>query len=369
MLRAAWRLTRRVGVRSVAATTYLMRWRQCAGSTDLSKNRLSNSVNERQRYRSFRFPTCEQERITMTEFLFPDQKLLPPMSALCAFEAAARLGSFTIAADELSVTQGAVSRQIKLLEDLLKVQLFNRSHHRIVLTDAGHFYANHVSVVLHRLMAVSNQILAFGPSSSKLSIGIIPTFGSRWIVPRLPEFLSEHPRIQLRITAVAPDMALDDGELDAALIVGRGQWANTVSHRLASEELIPVATPGWINRYAVKSPQDLIGPPLLTHYPRPDLWRRWFALNGIDADALVPAQLSLEQIGMIVEATLVELGAALLPGILISRELERGELVALPGEPLQVSDGFFLVYASHRDAYPPLVEFRNWLLSNFHITS
>ncbi len=249
----------------------------------------------------------------MTDFLFPDQKLLPPMSALRAFEAAARLGSFTIAADELGVTQGAVSRQIKLLEDLLQVHLFGRSHHRIVLTDAGRYYANHVGAILGRLMAASNQAAAFGISAANLNIGIIPAFGSRWIVPKLPEFLAEHPRIQLRIRAISPDMPLNDAELDAALLVGRGPWANTVAHRLASEELIPVATPDWIKRYAVQSPQDLIGPPLLTHSPRPDLWSRWFALNGADSDAAVPAQLMLEQISMIVEAALVELGAALLP--------------------------------------------------------
>lgn len=303
----------------------------------------------------------------MTDFLFPDQKLLPPMSALRAFEAAARLGSFTVAADELGVTQGAVSRPIKLLEDLLQAQLFNRSHHRVVLTDAGRYYANHVGAILGRLMAASNQTAAFGISSSKPDIGIIPAFGSRWIVSKLPEFLSEHPRIQLRIKAIVPDMTLNDDELDAALVVGRGVWANTVSHRLASEELILVATPGWVMRYAVGSLHDLIGPPLLTHSARPDLWGRWFALNEIETDAFVPAQLALEQISMIIEAALVELGAALLPRLLISRELERGELVALPGQPLEVSDRFFFVYARHRNSYPPLVEFRDWLLSNFHI--
>ncbi len=104
---------------------------------------------------------------------------------------------------------------------------------------------------------------------------------------------------------------------------------------------------------------------MLTHSPRPDLWSRWFALNGTDADGAIPAQLALEQISMIVEAALVELGAALLPRLLIRRELERGELVALPGEALQVSDRFFFVYARHRDGYPPLMDFCNWLLSNF----
>jgi LysR family glycine cleavage system transcriptional activator len=302
----------------------------------------------------------------MTDFLFPDQKLLPPMSALRAFEAAARLGSFTIAAEELGVTQGAVSRQIKLLEDLLQVQLFNRTHHRVILTEAGRYYANHVGAILGRVMAASHQAAAFGISTEKLNIGIIPAFGSRWIVPKLPEFLAEHPRIQLRIRAIAPDMPLNEAELDAALLVGRGPWANTVAHRLAGEELIAVATPGWIKRFAVKSPQDLIGPPLLTHSPRPDLWSRWFALNAVDAHAAVPAQLTLEQISMIVEAALVELGAALLPRLLIRRELEGGELVVLPGEPLQVSDGFFFIYARHREDYPPLVAFRDWLLSNFH---
>lgn len=182
----------------------------------------------------------------MADFHFPDRKLLPPIAALRAFDAAARLGSFTVAAEELGVTQGAVSRQIRLLEDLLQVTLFDRSHHRVVPTDAGRHYAKHVCAILSRLMSASNSTAAFGGSSEKLHVGIIPTMGSRWIVPRLPEFLSKHPNIELQIKAVKPEMTLDEEGLDAALIVGRGMWTNTISHRLASEELIPVATPRWI---------------------------------------------------------------------------------------------------------------------------
>ena len=154
-------------------------------------------------------------------------------------------------------------------------------------------------------------------------------------------------------------------ELDAAVIVGRGSWANAVSHRLASEDLVPVATPRWIHRYEIQNPEDLIGPPLLTHTPRPALWGSWFAENGIDTDALVLSRLSLEQITMILEATLADLGAALLPRLLIRRELEQGELAVLPGKALQASEGFFFVCAGHRETYPPLIEFRDWLLSVF----
>jgi LysR family transcriptional regulator, glycine cleavage system transcriptional activator len=301
----------------------------------------------------------------MTDFLFPDRKLLPPMAALRAFDAAARLGSFTVAAEELGVTQGAISRQIRLLEDLLQVSLFDRSHHRVVPTDAGRHYAKHVSAILSRLMIASNSTVAFGEPSSKLRLGIIPTLGSRWIVPKLSDFLLEHPGLELQIKAVKPEMTLDDEELDAALIVGRGAWINTISHRLASEDLMPVATPRWVHRYEVQSPQDLIGPPLLTHTARPDLWARWFAENGVDATALVPSKLSLEQISMMLEAVLSDLGAALLPRLLIGPELERRELVALPGEALQVNEGFFFVYANHRESHPPLAHFRDWLLRVF----
>jgi LysR family glycine cleavage system transcriptional activator len=309
-------------------------------------------------------PRSELE-IAMSEFHFPDRKLLPPIAALRAFDAAARLGSFTIAAEELRVTQGAVSRQIRLLEDLLQVTLFDRSHHRVVPTDAGRHYAKHVCAILSRLMAASNSTVAFSKSSHKLHIGIIPTMGSRWIIPKLPEFLSQHPDIELQIRAVNPEMSLDEEELDAALIVGRGIWKNTISHRLASEDLVPVASPRWLQRFEVKTPQDLIGAPLLTHTPRPDLWPRWFEKNGIDADVLVSSTLALEQITMLLEAALADLGAALLPRLLIRRELERRELITLPGDTFQASEGFFFVYAGHRESYPALAEFRDWLLSVF----
>ncbi|MDF2119767.1 LysR substrate-binding domain-containing protein [Roseiarcaceae bacterium H3SJ34-1] len=301
----------------------------------------------------------------MADFHFPDRRLLPPIAALRAFDAAARLGSFTIAAEELGVTQGAVSRQIRLLEDLLQVTLFDRSHHRVVPTDAGRHYARHVYAILSRLMVASNSTAAFSKASHKLHIGIIPTMGSRWIIPRLTEFLAKHPDIELRFKAINPEMTLDEDQLDGALIVGRGMWKNTISHRLTSEDLIPVASPRWIERFEVKQPQDLIGPPLLTHTPRPDLWLRWFEKNGIEADVLVSSTLALEQITMLLEAALADLGAALLPRLLIRRELENGELVALSGDALQVNEGFFFVYADHREAYAPLAAFRDWLSSVF----
>jgi LysR family glycine cleavage system transcriptional activator len=160
-------------------------------------------------------------------------------------------------------------------------------------------------------------------------------------------------------------MSLEEEDVDAALIVGRGLWPNTISHRLANEDLIPVATPRWVHRYEIQTPQDLIGPPLLSHSSRPDLWPRWFAANGIDADAFVSSKLSMEQITMILEAVLADLGAALLPRLLIRRELDKGEVVALPGEALQATDGFFFVCAKHRETYPPLMHFRDWVLKVF----
>lgn len=299
----------------------------------------------------------------MSQFLSFDRHLLPPITALRAFEAAARLGSFTVAADELHLTQGAISRQVRLLEDQIGVALFLRVRQRIILTEAGHYYADHVRDALSRLMAAGVQTVSFAALDSKLHIGIIPTFCSRWIVPRLPDFLERNPRLQVCITAIGRDMDFVEEEFDAVLIVGAGDWTNTVSHCLASEELVPVAAPKYAHRFGIQSPKDLIGPSLLQHTARPDMWTKWFAHNGIDAGALVPARLALEQITMIVEAAIAQLGIALLPRVLVARELESGVLVELPGKSLLASEGYFLVYSRHKENYPPLQSFRSWLLA------
>lgn len=291
-----------------------------------------------------------------------DRHLLPPMSALRAFEAAARLESFTLAASELNVTQGAISRQVRLLEDLLNVELFERSHQRVTLTEAGRFYAQRVAESLGSLMSAASRTIAFSEPGAHLHIGIVPTFGSRWIIPRLRSFIDASPRLQIRISAVSGDPKFALEEYDGALTVGRGDWPNAIVHRLESEELVAVAAPRWLRAHKVRKPADLIGPPLLVHAARPGLWSRWFALNGVDAAALVPASLTLEQLNMNIDAAVAELGAALLPRALISRELQAKELALVKGNPLHVNEGFHFLYAAHKKDYAPLVAFRDWLL-------
>lgn len=291
-----------------------------------------------------------------------DRRLLPPTAALRSFEAAARLESFTLAAHELNITQGAVSRQVKYLEQLLKVTLFERANQRVILTDAGRYYAQHVAESLGYLVCAAQQTISFANPAGQLHIGIVPAFAARWIVPRLPQFMALHPRLQLRLSTVKGGSELTLDQHDAALVVGRGAWTNAISHQLAAEELVAVASPAWLKQHQVKTAQELIGPPLIMHAARPNLWSRWFALNGVTAGALAPMVLTLEDIAMMIEAAANGLGAALLPRALISRELDARDLAIVKGKALHVSDGFHLVYAQHRASHEPLAAFRNWLL-------
>ncbi|MCB2052150.1 MAG: LysR family transcriptional regulator, partial [Novosphingobium sp.] len=233
------------------------------------------------------------------------------MTALKSFEAAARLNSFTLAADELNVTQGAISRQIKLLESILNVTLFDRKNQQVVLTEAGRYYAQHVAESLHYLKSAATQTIAFAQPGHQLHIGIVPAFGSRWIIPRLRGFASEYPQVHLRLSTISGgDLAFALDEFDIALVVGVGDWPKAMVHQLEKEELVAVAAPPWIEKFNIRSPGDLIGPPLLVHTDRPTLWSKWFDINDIDAGALVPAPLALEQIVMIIEAANAQLGAA-----------------------------------------------------------
>src|SRR5262245_16193435 len=200
---------------------------------------------------------------------------LPALNALKAFEAAARHESFTRAAEELCVTQGAVSHQVKALEEELGVKLFNREHQRLVITEAGREYLAVVRDALDRI-AVGTERVVQRQSAGVLTVSTSPDFAAKWLVHRLGRFAESHPDIDLRVSAAAYHVDFAREDVDLAVRHGDGNWPGHDVVRLCSERLFPVCSPKLVtgsNRIAIAS--DLLRFPLL----RIDdwkTWKRWF---------------------------------------------------------------------------------------------
>lgn len=277
---------------------------------------------------------------------------------LMAFEAAARCGSFTAAAQELNLTQGAISRQVSALETQLGLTLFQRIKKAIHLTEAGKIYAQEIGAALKHIRSAS--LNAMGEQQGGiLNLAILPTFGMRWLMPRFPDFLKHNPQITVNFTSKLSPFDFNEQPLHAAIHFGHPDWPETDAVFLMTEEAIPVAAPALIQR-PVERPEELASLPLLNLETRPHAWTRWFEQNDV-----VPSKgggMIFEQFALVTQAAIAGLGAALLPRFLIEGELMRGELVTLFNLPVKSDEGYYLITPKHRTAYAPTNALKKWLL-------
>ena len=196
---------------------------------------------------------------------------LPPIADLLAFEAAARHTSISRAAEELHLTQSAVSRQIRQLEEQLGTALFHRVRQRVVLTDAGRIYAADVQAVLQQLSASTQKTMAFASTDGLLNLAVLPTLGTRWLIPRLGGFMALHPEAIVNFAARTEPFDFAGTPFDAAIHFGAPHWAGAVCEYLMHEETVPVCSPIYRDRHNIRTPQDLTRVALLQqrwcHYP------------------------------------------------------------------------------------------------------
>ena len=288
------------------------------------------------------------------------RRLLPSTSMLLAFDAAARTGSFTGAARELNLTQGAVSRQISALENQLNVLLFERIRKAVQLTEAGKMYAQDIRPALQIIRNASLNAMS-NPLSGLLNLAILPTFGTRWLMPRLPAFLAEHPTITVNFVTKLSPFNFNNENLHAAIHYGLPNWPETDSTFLMSEQVIPVCSPDFLSRHPINDPAELATQPLLHLDSRRDAWHNWFQSNGCEA----PKQQGMlfEQFSLIAQAAVAGLGVALLPEFLINSELERNELIVVLNRPLTSDSSYHLVTPVSKSSYAPTAAFRDWLLA------
>lgn len=285
---------------------------------------------------------------------------LPPLSAVRAFEAAARHGSFTKAAAELGMTQAAVSYQVKLLEDRVGAPLFLRLPKRVVLSEAGRRLAPPVTEAFQRLEAAFAAMRE--TNEGVLSVTAITSFATNWLVPRLGAFQLAHPNIAVRLETSHRLVDFSREEFDVGIRHGHGRWPGLKAHMLLPTEFTPLCSPAFRARAGkLESPSDLLRLPLLSWSD--DWWREWFALAGIaDPKPSALAGIELESQQMLGSAALAGQGVAILTPAFFAPDLAAGRLVQPFDLVARSESSSWLVYPQERHASPKIRAFRDWIL-------
>jgi DNA-binding transcriptional LysR family regulator len=287
------------------------------------------------------------------------RRLLPSISQLTALESVCRTGSTLAAATDLNLTQGAVSRLIQNLESQLGIALFLREGRRLVPTTATLAYARDVARAMDLISRGSMRVRSTG-SGGTLALSILPTFGTRWLAPRLPRFLAAHPGVTINLGTRLRPFDFGDEGFDAAIHFGDRTWPGAGFQWLFDERLVPCCAPGFRASHPISGARDLIGLPLLQLETRPDAWAVWFAHHGIADSA--PQGMLFDQFAPMIQAAIYGMGVALLPEFLARSELADGRLVDAWGGPVPGRGSYWLVWPVEAGDYPPLTAFRDWIV-------
>ena len=286
---------------------------------------------------------------------------LPPLNALKSFEAAARHESFTRAAEELCVTQGAVSHQVKALEEELGFRLFNRERQRLVITEAGRDYLSVIRDALDRI-AVGTERLVQRQNAGVLTVSTSPDFAAKWLVHRLGRFAEAYPAIDLRISATLHHVDFAREEVDIAVRHGDGNWTGLDVARLCSEHLFPVCSPTLLGRRrGLSKPSDLLRLPRIHLDDRND-WSKWLEAAGVSGVTLSQGPV-LNRASMAIDAAVAGQGVALARTARAAWDLLNGRLVRPFGISLRLSKSYWIVCPKATAALPKISTFREWLLA------
>ncbi|NHQ74978.1 LysR family transcriptional regulator [Roseovarius gahaiensis] len=286
------------------------------------------------------------------------RRFLPSTSALRALEALDRLGSATAAAEDLNLSQSAVSRQIQALEEQTGVQMVIREGRRMVLTPDAAQYAADIRAALTKITQATVK-LTVNPAGGSLDLAILPTFGMRWLVPRLAEFARLHPEVTINLSTRLKPFNFAREAFDAAIHFGLPEWPGTHAIRLKTEAVIAVCAPDLVADQPPRHAQDVLRLPLLHIETRPEAWQAWFAAHGVEAGPVTGT--IYDQFATITQAALHGLGVALLPDYLAEQDLATGRLVRAWGGPTASPGAYHLVWPVEKSRDAALLKFRDWL--------
>jgi LysR family glycine cleavage system transcriptional activator len=284
---------------------------------------------------------------------------LPPLNSLKAFEAAARLGSLTAAARELGVSQVAVSRQVRSLEDHLGVALFTRSHRQVDITREGRQLHGKLTHAFDEIDAAVRRVSRRG-RKDVLSLQSYMTFSQRWLIPRLPMFQSAHPHIEVRLTSSREPADFSSRTLDAAIRAGCGDWPDVGVDRLIRPELVVVCSPALQAATPLRVPADLAKVTLLHSLARPDYWATWLKAAGVTrVDAY--RGLKFESSALVYEAAMQGLGVAIGLDVLVEQNIRDGVLTIPFAKRHALDEAYYLTWPKDRTPSPALRHFHAWL--------
>lgn len=281
---------------------------------------------------------------------------LPPLHALRAFEAAARLESFSRAADELHVTHGAVSHQVRALEDFLGAELFARNGRRVVLTGDGRLFADRVRAALRDIGEAANSFRRPG-RANRLTVSMLPSFAARWLMPRLGRFLAAHPEITVNVHASLALVDFERDEIDMAVRFGRGGWPRVEAEKFMDDEFFPVASPRFNRGRLPARPAELAQLTLMSSDNEP--WTPWFKVAGIKLAE--PGGPIFNDSALLMQAAVDGRGIALARRSIAEGDLAAGNLVRLFDVALKAPESYYLVWPEG-PAPEKVLAFRAWML-------
>lgn len=282
---------------------------------------------------------------------------LPPLSSLRPFEAAARLESFSRAADELHLTHGAVSHQVRALEEHVGTPLFLRHGKRVSLTAAGRGFAERVRAALDELANAAEQVRA--RRDDRLTVSVLPSFASRWLMPRLIRFMDANPGLEVNVTATTALADFREDEVDVAIRFGVGPWAGVECERFLDDEFFPVASPAMLKRGAPRSPSDLLGLRIIREDR--DLWDEWFQAAGVSAGKRLEGGPRFNDSTYALQAAARGEGVALARRSIVAEDLERGTLERLFDVAFSSPYHYWFVSPRELAAAPKVRRFRDWV--------
>ncbi len=282
------------------------------------------------------------------------------MSLLC-LEASARLHSFTAAALELRLTQGAVSRQIIALEARLDTKLFVRRRDALALTEAGRYYLDEIAPLLQKLERATANVMALKGRGGLLTLSVGASLGSYWLIPRLPAFTRAHSEITLNFATRVGSVDFTDTSADASLEFGEGKRMHLKNEFVLPLLLTPYAAPSWIAVHGKTLGSQTPASALIHHSTVPEAWQAWFETVGVDAGFGGQGP-RYGLMSMALNAAVAGLGVVLLPAFMAQDALAMGRLERLSKRQWRATRGYYLVYPPESAELKPLKVFRDWLL-------
>lgn len=289
------------------------------------------------------------------------KRLCPTIHELLAFDAVARSQSLTQAASALCITVSAVSKQISSLEDFVGRQLLQKNGRGVALTGHGRIYWQKISPSLRVLETATFEMQSGDGDTGILTLASVPTFLTKWLIPRLPNFRKTAPNVTLSFSQHLGAFEEMPSGVDVAIRYGHGEWPGVVSNYIAGKEFVLIAAPSLISAEGLTSASNVSTSTLLHHEGAPSAWRQWAVSHGV-AESSVQSGPRFAQYSAVIQAAVSGLGVGLVPRILVQEELAGASVISPCGRSITVDQGHYLCFKADRADVPVLAAFRSWIL-------